>query len=472
MNLKLPRARRLFAKLLLLLVGFLLGCLVAEVALRIVGYSYPEFYTLDQIRGYALRPGAEGWYRKEGEAYVRINSDGLRDQEHSLAKPPDTIRIAVIGDSYPEALSVSPAEAFWSVMARKLQECEFPAGKQIEVINFGVSGYGTAQELLTLREQVWKYSPDIVMLTVTTNNDITDNLRALKKTDEIPYFVYTDHRLTLDDSFRNSRGFRWRQSGVSRFGRWLRDHSRVVQAATQGHHGFKILLSSWRARHAQKAQPPTASPGSSNQSVWKYSPDIVMLTVTTNNDIPDNRRALRKNDEIPYSVYKAQSPPSPGSPNQSGKPESAQLARTGELGADNLVYLEPADAVWNDAWSVTEGLIMEMRNEVVSHGAKFVVITLSNGPQVLPDSELRENYMTRFGITDLLYPDHRIKSLGTREEIPVVTLAPELQEFAERNRVFLHGFGEDIGNGHWNSTGHRVAGELIAKKFCEGALLK
>lgn len=419
MNPKRSRARKLFAKFLLILVGFLLGGLVAEIALRVVGYSYPEFYSLDQSRGYALRPRAEGWYRREGEAYVRINSDGLRDEEHSLSKPPDTIRIVVVGDSYPEALSVQTEEAFWSVMGKKLQECDAFPGKKIEVLNFGVSGYGTAQELLTLREQVWKYSPDIVMLTVTTNNDLTDNLRALKKTDEIPYFVYQNNHLTLDDSFKNSRAFRLRQSRISRFGRWLRDHSRLVQAVTQGHHGIKILLSSWRARRSQKAQPPPTSGARANQN---------------------------------------------------GEQKPDQLSRTDELGADNLVYLEPANAVWNDAWRVTEGLILEMRDEVTTHGAKFVVVTLSNGPQVLPDPKLREGFKVRFSITNLFYPDDRIKSLGAREGIPVVTLAPELQEFAQRNNVFLHGFGEDIGNGHWNATGHRVAGELIAKKMCEGAL--
>jgi hypothetical protein len=413
------RTRRLFAKLLLILFGFLLGGILAEIVLRVAGYSYPEFYTLDQSRGYALRPGAEGWYRKEGEAYVRINSDGLRDREHSLTKPPDTIRIAVVGDSYPEALPVSLEQAFWWVMGRKVQECEASPVK-IEVLNFGVSGYGTAQELLTLREQVWKYSPDIVMLAVTTNNDITDNSRALKKTEEIPYFVYHDNHLTLDDSFRDSRVFRLRQSGISRFGRWLRDHSRVVQAITQGHHGFKILLSSWRARRAQRVQPTPAH-------------------------IDENGEARQKSDLI---------------------------SRTEELGADNLVYLEPVNAVWNDAWRVTEELILEMRDEVNARGARFVVVTLSNGPQVLPDPKLREAFMKRFGITDLFYPDDRIKSLGAREGIPVITLAPELQEFAERNNVFLHGFGENIGNGHWNATGHRVAGELIAKKMCESALIK
>jgi hypothetical protein len=423
MSSKPGRAKRLFAKLLLIVLGLLVGSVIAEIALRVSGYSYPEFYTLDQTRGYALRPGMEGWYRKEGETFLRINSDGLRDREHSLKKPGDTIRIAVLGDSYPEAFSVSLEDAFWSVMDRKLQECAAFSEKKIEVINFGVSGYGTAQELLTLREHVWKYSPDIVMLTVTTNNDITDNSRELKKTDEIPYFIYKDNRLTLDNSFSNSRAFVLRQSRASRFGRWLRDHSRLVQAVIQAHHGFKILLASWRSKQAQLG-PAQPSPGS----------------------------------ETP----KKQAEPGP----------QQQLSRSEELGTDNLVYVEPGNAVWNDAWRVTEGLIIAMRDEVKSRGAKFVVVTLSNGPQVLPNANVREAFKRRFGITDLFYPDNRIKSLGAREGVLVLTLAPELQEFAERNNVFLHGFGKDVGNGHWNQTGHRRAGELLAKKICEGELLK
>ena len=148
------------------------------------------------------------------------------------------------------------------------------------------------------------------------------------------------------------------------------------------------------------------------------------------------------------------------------------FARSEELGTDNLIYLEPNNVVWNDAWHVTEGLIVEMRDEVSRGGAKFVVVTLSNGPQVLPDPKWREAFRSRFGISDLFYPDNRIKALGVREGIPVIALAPELQEFAEHNHVFLHGFGENLGNGHWNAIGNRVAGELVAKKICEGALLK
>jgi hypothetical protein len=414
------RARKLFAKLLLTALGFLVGGSVAEVALRIAGYSAPDFYSLDHTRGYALRPGTEGWFRREGKAYIRINSDGLRDREHSITKPQNAVRIALLGDSYPEAFSVATEEAFWSVMERKLQECDAFQGKQVEVLNFGVSGYGTGQELLTLREKVWKYSPDIVMLAVTTNNDVIDNSRVLKKTDKIPYFVYHDNRLTLDDSFRNSRAFLGSELPINRFGRWLRDHSRVVQAAVEGHRGFKIWLASWRAKRAGP------KPAGVNEA--------------------ENTRELPKRADL--------------------------LLLAEELGTEQLVYLEPVNAVWNDAWLVTEGLIVAMREECKSHGAKFLVVTLSNGPQVLPDPKLREEFKQRLGIVDLFYPDHRIKALCTHEQIPVLNLAPELQEFAELNKVSLHGFGSNLGSGHWNVIGNRVAGELIAKKICEGALLK
>lgn len=401
------RLKTLAGKLLLILIGVFIGALIAEIALRIVGYSYPEFYQPDDTRGYALRPGKEGWYRKEGQAYVRINSDGLRDREHSKAKPAGTFRIAVVGDSYPEALPVSMEESFWALLEKKLQECGAFGGQKIEVVNFGVSGYGTAQELLTLRERVWDYSPDLVMLAITTNNDISDNVRSLKKTNRVPYFIYQDGKLVLDDSFRRTRTFQWRQSGVARFGRWFEDHSRLVQAIEQAHLRFKIWLASRRAR-----------------------------SVTT----------------------------------QVRMGGAAPLPSEEELGVDNVVYREPRDAVWEDAWRVTEGLIAMMRGEVGSHGARFLVVTLSNGIQVYPDPHVRQSFLKRVDVSDLFYPDKRIRTVGERESIAVITLAPEMQAYADQNKAFLHGFPGNMGYGHWNQLGHRVASELIAKELCTGLI--
>jgi hypothetical protein len=405
------KAKRFLTGLTLILFGVLMGAIIAELGLRIAGYSYPGFYMPDATRGYALIPGMEGWYRKEGEAYVRINSAGQRDRERTKVKAADTIRIAVIGDSYAEAFQVPVEQAFWAIMEEKLRASGSVPGKQIEVLNFGVSGYGTAAELLTLRERVWDYAPDVVLLAVTTNNDVVDNSRELKKTDEVPYFVYREGKLVLDDSFRHSRAFLLRQSRLSRFGRWIKDHSRFLQAINEAHHILKTLLAS-----------------------------------------SNSRRITSFTEKTPT--------------------KSDVSARSEELGTDNMVYFQPINSVWNDAWLVTEGLILAMRDEVTARGAKFVVVTLSNAPQVLPDPNARQGFMRRLGIDDLFYPDNRIRSLCVRESIPVITLAPELQAYAEKSGSFLHGFESDPGNGHWNAVGHRVAGELIAQKLKDSVLGK
>jgi lysophospholipase L1-like esterase len=398
-------------RLMLVLFGLIFGLSVAEVALRIIGYSYPEFYVTDTSRGYALRPNAAGWYRKENEVYVQINSDGLRDREHSKSKPANTIRIAVIGDSYAEALQVPLEAAFWQVLQTQLNSCG-GGPNRIEVINFGVSGYGTGQELLTLREHVWEYSPDIVILAVTTNNDITDNSRVLKKARDVPYFVLQDNQLLLDESFRSTAEFKSRESAIGRFGRWFRDHFRVVQAIMEGHRAARLRIAAWRSQ---------------------------------------------KNPATP----------------QTDTQPAAQLApRSEELGTDNLVYREPVDPTWKDAWQVTEKLIETMRDEVRSHNAKFLVVTLSNGIQVAPSAQVRADFMKRIGATDLFYPDHRIKDLGTRDGFEAINLAPDLLAYAERNNVFLHGFGADLGSGHWNEKGHQIAGEILAQKICEDGWLK
>jgi lysophospholipase L1-like esterase len=225
------RIKRWAIKQLKVLGVLLVLLLVAEVALRIVGYSRPNLYTTDADRGGALRPGAEGWWRKEGEAYIKINSDGLRDREHTRQKEAGTLRIAVLGDSWAEAFQVPLEKTFWAVMEQKLSECARLAGRKVEVINFGVSGYGTAQELITLRRHVWEYSPDIVLLAFNGANDVSDNSRALRKEDDIPYFIYRDGELVLDSRFRESPNFQLRISTWNKRLKVVRDYSRVLQFA-------------------------------------------------------------------------------------------------------------------------------------------------------------------------------------------------------------------------------------------------
>src|SRR5206468_10106036 len=97
-------------------------------------------------------------------------------------------------------------------------------------------GYGTSQELLTLQHQVWKYSPDLIVLAVTTGNDISDNYRPLKRVQYVPYHVFRDGALVLDDSFLKSKEYLDRSRPSSRMLQGLVQHSRLVQLVNQVRH--------------------------------------------------------------------------------------------------------------------------------------------------------------------------------------------------------------------------------------------
>ena len=183
-----------FKKSLLFIAGLAIALMLAEGALRVFGFSHFNPYIADEYLGFSLRPNAEGWWRKEGLTYIKINSQGFRDREHTIEKPGDTIRIAVLGDSFAEAFQVPIEKTFWTVLQQQLHESAASSDanaaglrRKIEVLNFGVSGFSTARELILLRQRVWQYSPDIVLLLVTTRNDVRDNSRAVEKP-EIPKF--------------------------------------------------------------------------------------------------------------------------------------------------------------------------------------------------------------------------------------------------------------------------------------------
>jgi hypothetical protein len=191
--------------------GGVTGLLLAEILLRVAGIGYPVFSRPDDDRGWVLRPGARGRFEGEGGTLVAINRDGLRDRDHSRTKSPGTLRIAVLGDSYAEAAEVSLEQTFWSVLERDLNRSVGGHGRQVEVLNFGVRGYGSVQELLTLRCCVWDSAPDVVLLAFYSGNDVSDNSPTLDRSTTQyarPYLEPTSRGWSVDRSFRRDWRFR------------------------------------------------------------------------------------------------------------------------------------------------------------------------------------------------------------------------------------------------------------------------
>ncbi len=120
-----------------------------------------EFAHIVPVVGFNHIPNKVITFRAEGYSTSRTNSEGFRDYEWTLAKPAGTKRIVILGDSMAEGYQVNIDETFAKVLERNLNAY----GKQrYEVMNFGMSGFGTVQELYCFKEHVLKYKPDICIL--------------------------------------------------------------------------------------------------------------------------------------------------------------------------------------------------------------------------------------------------------------------------------------------------------------------
>jgi len=229
--------RKFASKLLLLGVSVALTLVFAEVVLRIAHVGYPSLggklllRQADPYTGVTMRPGVDQQMYMENYVWVHTNSAGLHDHEHSKQKPPNTFRIAVLGDSFTEAVQVPIEKTFSSVLERELSGCSELKAQNIEVINFGMAGYGTAQELQMLRHYAWDYSPDVVLLAFFTGNDVQNNSRPLQQDNYRPYFLLQNGKLALDDSFVNAPEFRSRFSPFNVFLSWSVAHSHLLQVA-------------------------------------------------------------------------------------------------------------------------------------------------------------------------------------------------------------------------------------------------
>jgi hypothetical protein len=132
----------------------------------------------------------------DDKARFQINSDGwnsTRDyrQDHAAA-----IRIAIIGDSYVEALNVQPTNAVAAVLEKALSH-----RSEVEVYSFGISGASLSHYLAIMRYVRSRFSPDLYIVNIV-HNDFHESLatadramfhglrRAGSSYEEVPPTIY------------------------------------------------------------------------------------------------------------------------------------------------------------------------------------------------------------------------------------------------------------------------------------------
>jgi lysophospholipase L1-like esterase len=154
-----------------LLLVILLSIVLLD-RLLLAGLGLP-LWAYDRELGYRNRPNKVVSLRPYGrpDDLVRINSHGQHDDEIPVEKPSREYRILMLGDSVTMGDGVPLPETFSSQL-EALLKAESTDYDAVQVINTGVHGYSTSQELGVLKRSL-EFAPDLVVLGFCMN-DVTE----------------------------------------------------------------------------------------------------------------------------------------------------------------------------------------------------------------------------------------------------------------------------------------------------------
>jgi hypothetical protein len=183
-----------WGKLALAALGLMLAFLLSEGILRLAGVAPDVVYlsvgryrsSPDPRIGYEPIPNFshEGSQLRYFEFFGTSNSLGFRDDEPVVPKPADENRILVLGDSITMGLLLPQTANLYTSILQRLLRRRDPGAR---VLNFGVAGYNTMQEVAILETKGLALEPDVVILQYCMNDremvngGIVEHLRALER---------------------------------------------------------------------------------------------------------------------------------------------------------------------------------------------------------------------------------------------------------------------------------------------------
>lgn len=161
---------------ILVFLGLLL---LIEVGCQVVVVMRPSYDVLflqsDEVLGWKQVPNLRWtwtgphWYASDFSVEVETNPLGFRDIARDFSKPQGVTRVALLGDSFIEAVQVPFAKTAGQLLENKLNteySRKSEPTQKWEVQNFGISNYGVGQYLLVWEQYANKYNPDYVAIFV------------------------------------------------------------------------------------------------------------------------------------------------------------------------------------------------------------------------------------------------------------------------------------------------------------------
>jgi hypothetical protein len=226
--------KKIFFSIILFFLVIITTLLLAEITVRIFAPQsiVPRFVESAPWGIRKVIANVDATHQTDEYRYrYRTNSQGFRGtKEYSLNPKEGVYRIVVQGDSVTLGYGVKDNETYSQVIEDMLRK----KGINAEVINMGVSGFGTAEELIQFNNVAKKYKPNLVILGYFQNDDKNNHVSKLyevkdgtlqRKSEEfqpgiyfrdrissIPFYNFLSQNSHLLTFFRNYfSSYIWRQ---------------------------------------------------------------------------------------------------------------------------------------------------------------------------------------------------------------------------------------------------------------------
>ena len=176
---KIVKKKQEIIQSILLLIGMILFLILfGEIILRIL--------IAEETSRFGFGPGSLKFNKK----YVILNKEGFRDNDYSLIKNNNTIRIIGLGDSFTYGSGVKNVNATYLKKLEKLLNEKNISN--YEVLSFAKPGINIEEEIQILKQQGLKYKPDIIILGYVLNDfyDIEGKTQCKSKEHTIPFFGF------------------------------------------------------------------------------------------------------------------------------------------------------------------------------------------------------------------------------------------------------------------------------------------
>ncbi|MBX7168857.1 MAG: SGNH/GDSL hydrolase family protein [Pirellulales bacterium] len=195
---------------------------------------------------YASNP--RGYFDADNGLVYQINSQGLHGPEVSVAKPAGVIRVLGLGDSFTFGQGVREPDTFLRQLEGLLNQGH-GGDARFEVLNAGVQGYNTRDEVVYFERQWLTFDPDLVIIQFYLNDAYSD-------------YTFLNHGQTL--------GIYLEQSRAAKI-------SRIADLAEYAYRNWRLqrnVASYYRAHYFRDARRFLNNPGDTSVD-WQTSRDAL-----------------------------------------------------------------------------------------------------------------------------------------------------------------------------------------------------